>query len=115
MELRAVGYLFLFCFPVSVYLWSGLMVAGGYVGSDAAMPWEFQLALRMRGVKRAEGFAPMTVPGLGLLLVFFNLPLPFFLVGPFGPATSVAVVAYVVVQLLWLARIRRAVRRINRQ
>lgn len=115
MEAQTVAFLFLVCLPVSVCLWSGAMVAGGYVASVPTMPWEFRLAVKATGAKRAESLAPMAVPGPLLLLAFFNLPVPLILVGPYGPISSAVAIAYVLVQLLWLARIRRAVRRNNTQ
>jgi hypothetical protein len=115
MEVPAVLYLFFFCFPISVCLWSVSMVAGGYVDSVPPMPWEFRLAVRVTGARRAEGFAPMAVPGPLLLLGFANLPLPFFLVGSYGLIGSISAAAYVMAQLLWLMRIRRANRRANRK
>ena len=115
MELGTVAFLFLVCLPASVCLWTVAMVAGGYVTRVASMPWEFRLAVRATGAKRSEGFAPMDVPGPPLLLAFSNLAVPLILVGPYGPVSSVAAVAYVLVHLLWLVRIRRAVRRIGPQ
>jgi hypothetical protein len=116
MDLQAFLLFFLFCLPVSViYIWPAALVDGGFVRSVGEMPWEFRLAVRMTGVKKSAGFAPMAVAGPLLLLALVNLPVPLALIGLFGPISFVAAVAYVVAHLCWLARIRRAIRRTSRE
>jgi hypothetical protein len=113
LDLQAFLLFFLFCLPVSaIYVWPAALVDGGFVRSVGEMPWEFRLAVRMTGVKKSEGFAPMAVAGPLLLLAIINLlPVLLAVVGLYGPISFVAAVAYVVAHLCWLARIRRAIRR----
>jgi hypothetical protein len=117
---QAVWYLFLFCLPVSVGLWSVLLVGGGFVNSVAAMPWEFRLAARVTGARKQDGRSVALLGRLDgvwgplFLLVFVNLSVPLILVGPYGSISSFAAAGYLVIQLSWLARIRRAIRRIGR-
>ena len=115
LDLQTIPFLFLMCFPLSVYVWSVLLIEGGFVRVVPEMPWEFRLAARMTSAKRREGLAAMSVAGPLIPLAIINCPVPFFLVGLYGAVGSIAAAAYVVVHLLWLARIRRAIRRINRQ
>ena len=113
LDLQTFLFLFLVCFPLSVYLWSVLLVGGGFVRSIPEMPWEFRLAARITGAKRSEGFAAMAVAGPLVLLAIINSPVLFAIAGPYGLIGFLAAVSYVAVQLLWLARIRRAIRRIG--
>jgi hypothetical protein len=114
-ELQAFPFFFLVCFPLSLYVWPVVLVSSGFVRSVPEMPWEFRLAARMTGSERSESHAPFAEAGPLVLLAIINIPVPLILAGPYGPISSVAAVAYVVVHLLWLARIRRAVQRINRR
>ena len=121
MDLQPFWAFFLIlCLPTSVYLWAGFLVANGSVRSLPAMPWEFRLAARASGAKRDEGRSGPVwgrfdwVWGLLFLLAFVNLVPLALLVRPYGPISFVSAAAYLLAQLCWLARIRRAVRRINR-
>ena len=111
MELGTAAWFFLVAFPSSVYVWSAAVVGGGLIQSDRALPWEVRLSARMAGVKRDESdFAPMVVLGPALVVAFFNLSVPLALVGPYSPAAKAVVLAYVGVHLLWLRRVRRAIK-----
>jgi hypothetical protein len=112
--LQIFGYLFLVLLPLSIWLWSMVLVGSGFVRSIPEMPWEFRLAARVTGPGRGDASSPLAVPVTLCCLALVNLSAPLILVGPFGPLSSVGAVAYLVAQLLWLARIRRAVRRAER-
>lgn len=114
-DLQAGGLVFVLFFPTSVFLWSILLIGSGFVRDIPAMPWELQLSAHIAGADRSEGSSPMAVPIALLCLALFNVVPLGLLVRPYGPVSWVAAVVYVVVQSLWLLRIRRAGQRINRQ
>jgi hypothetical protein len=94
-----------------VWLWSLVLVYSGIVRKVSTMPWELRLAVRVQGDdegKRAPWTSVLVLLGC---LALINVQVPLILVGPYGPISSGAAITFVVAQLLWLARIRRAVRR----
>jgi hypothetical protein len=62
------------------------------------------------GQDKAAADATQTVITGIFLLAFFNLPVPLILAGPYGPISKAGTIAFVLGQVLWLERIRRAAR-----
>jgi len=114
-DVQAIVFLFLVAFPLSICLWAVILIGGGGVRSVAAMPPEFRLAASATGADSGQGPSGPAVPVTLFFLVVCNIVPVGLLVRPYGPISWVAAVVYVVVQSLWLVRIRRAVQRINRQ
>jgi hypothetical protein len=111
LDLQTFPFFFFICFPLSIYVWSVLLLRGGFAASVVDMPWEFRLAARMTDTKPNGTFAPMAAAGPLVVLGIINSPVLIAFVGPYGPIGFVAGVAYIVVHLMWLLRIRRAIRR----
>jgi hypothetical protein len=114
-DLQPLAFIFLFFFPVSCFVWSIMLIAAGRVRSLPDMPWEFRLAARVVGADKTESYSPLTAPVDGFFLALVNVVPLGLLVHPYGPISWVGAVVYVVVHVLWLVRIRRALRRVNRQ
>jgi RHS repeat-associated protein len=62
-----------------------------------------------------SAYSPIAVAVVLLLLAFVNFVPVGLMVHPYGPISWVAAVLYVVAQLLWLRRIRRAVQHANQR
>lgn len=101
--------------PVTMCLWAILLVGVGAVRSVSQMPWEFQLAARLAVDTKYEGPPWTVVPAAIIFLAFFNLPVPFAIFGPYGLEGPLAAVTYVLAQLGWLLRLRKAIGEANPQ
>jgi hypothetical protein len=114
IDLQVSALLFLLCFPASVVLWSVVLTGSGFVRNVAAMPRDFRLGLRFVDADKTGIVSPMTVPTGLFCLVVSNGTIPFLLKGQYGATSAALAIAYVVLQLLWLERIRRAAERSRR-
>jgi len=114
LDLQTIPLLFLFCLPLSVWLWSMVLVASGFVRNIPDMPWELRVAARVVGSDSGGGPSGLAVPVDLFCLAIVNSPVVFAFIGPYGPISEVAAATYVAVQVCSLVRVRRAVRRVDR-
>jgi hypothetical protein len=113
-DFQVIGILFLICLPVSALGWAIALIGGGVVRDVHAMPMEFRLAARITGPLATGKVFQTVATGIGIW-TFANLEVPLILIGPYGLISSGGAIVYVVVQLLWLERVRRAVRAERKQ
>ena len=110
-DVQTMAFLFLICLPASMVVWAVVLVGVGFVRSVPSMPWEFRLAARVMEADRSRSAPILTVPVALFCLVVSNISAPLIFVSPYGPTSDSLAVMYLLVQLLWLDRVRRAAHR----